>query len=390
MVSIADFDPLLSELIAWRHDFHAHPELTFDVHRTAALVAERLSAMGVDEVVTGIGKTGVVGVIRGAATASGRVIGLRADMDALPMQEQTNLPYASKTEGRMHACGHDGHTTMLLGTARYLCDHREFDGTVVLIFQPAEEAESGGLAMVQDGLMDRFGIQKVFGVHNIPKIPVGHFAIRTGGIMASADLFKVMITGKGYHASSPEKGIDPTIAIAQIINAFQTIVSRSVTSADRLVVTITQIHMGTADNVIAETAGIRGTVRSLSPNALAVTETRMTEICAGVGAMTGATVSLTYTKDLPVTYNDPSETKTALDAAASLVGAQAIDADTPPIMGGEDFSFMLAERPGAFMFIGNGDSAPAHNQAYDFNDDPIPYGCAYFAALVENQLARDV
>ena len=380
------FDDQIEKLTEWRRDFHAHPELTFAVERTAGLVAARLTEMGVDEIVEGVGRTGVVGVIKGRTTQSGKVIGLRADMDALPMQERSNLSYASRVDGRMHACGHDGHTTMLLGAARFLVRNRDFDGTVVVIFQPAEEAEGGGLAMVKDGLMDRFGIEKVFGVHNIPKIPVGHFAICDGGIMASADLFKVTISGQGCHASSPEKGIDPTIAVAQVINAFQTIVSRSVTSADRLVVSITQIHMGTSDNIIAETAELRGTVRSLSPNALAVTEKRMNEICDGVSAMTGASVKLTYTKDLPVTYNDPSETKAALKAAASVVGPEAIDANTTPIMGGEDFSFMLAERPGAFMFIGNGDSAPVHNQTYDFNDEAIAYGCAYFVSLVEGYL----
>lgn len=380
------FDDQIAELIEWRRDFHAHPELTFAVERTAGLVAARLKEMGVDEVVEGVGRTGVVGVIKGRTTRSGRVIGLRADMDALPMQERTNLPYASKVDGRMHACGHDGHTTILLGAARFLARNRDFDGTVAVIFQPAEEAESGGLEMVKDGLMDRFGIEKVFGLHNIPKIPVGHFGIREGGIMASADLFRVTVTGEGSHASSPEKGIDPTIAVAQIINAFQTIVSRSVTSADRLVVSITQIHMGTSDNIIPETAELRGTVRSLSPFALQVTERRMNEICDGVRVMTGANVALTYTKDLPVTFNDPDETKTALHAAVSAVGPEAVDANTTPIMGGEDFSFMLAERPGAFIFLGNGDTAPVHNQAYDFNDEAIPYGCAYFVSLVESCL----
>jgi amidohydrolase len=380
------FDDQIAELTEWRRDFHAHPELTFAVERTAGLVVARLKEMGVDEVVDGIGRTGVVGVIKGRTTQSGRVIGLRADMDALPMQEKSDLPYASKVGGRMHACGHDGHTTMLLGAARYLARNRDFDGTVIVIFQPAEEAEGGGLEMVKDGLMDRFGIEKVFGVHNIPKIPVGHFGTCKGGIMASADLFKVNISGKGCHASSPEKGIDPIIAVAHLINAFQTIVSRSVMSADRLVVSITQVHMGTSDNIIAETAELRGTVRSLSLKALEVTERRMNEICDGVSAMTGAIATLTYTKDLPVTYNDPTETEAALRAAALVAGPEAIDANTTPIMGGEDFSFMLAERPGAFMFIGNGDSAPVHNQTYDFNDEAIPYGCAYFVALVEDYL----
>lgn len=380
------FDDQLSELIEWRRDFHAHPELGFDVERTAGLVADRLTAMGVDKVVTGIGRSGVVGVVHGHSTQSAKVVGLRADMDALPMQEHTGLAYTSKISGRMHACGHDGHTTMLLGAARYLASTRDFDGTAVLIFQPAEEAEGGGLAMVRDGLMERFGINKVFAVHNIPGIPVGQFGICAGGIMASADLFSVKISGKGCHASSPEKGIDPAIAIAGLVQSFQTIVSRSVTSFDRLVVSVTQIHMGSADNIIAETGEIRGTVRSLSRDARVVAEKRMEEICAGVAATTGTEIELDYIHDLPVTHNDEAETQTALDAAARVVAADAIDAHIRPLMGAEDFSYMLEARPGAFMFLGNGDTAPVHNQAYDFNDQAIPYGCAYFASLVETCL----
>ena len=387
MVHTEVFDTQLTELIEWRRDFHAHPEITFDVHRTAGLVAERLHEMGVDEVHTGIGKTGVVAVIKGESTSSNKVIGLRADMDALPMQEQTNLPYASKIEGRMHACGHDGHTTMLLGAARYLSETRNFNGTAVLIFQPAEEADGGGLAMVQDGLMTRFGIQSVFALHTSPGLPIGHFSTRPGGIMGSADLFEVQITGKGCHAAFPHEGLDPAIAVAQIIQGFQTIVSRSIETSAQHVVSITQIHMGTADNIIAETAIIRGTVRSLSSKARALGKQRMLDICAGAARMTGAEIHLNYIDDLPVTENDPAQTDFATDVASKLVGPEAVDGNRTPTMGGEDFSFMLEQRPGNFMFIGNGDSAALHNPAFDFNDDALAYGCAYFATIVEQQLS---
>ncbi len=387
MVHTEAFDTQLTELIEWRRDFHAHPEITFDVHRTAGLVAERLHEMGVDEVHTGIGKTGVVAVIRGQSTASNKVIGLRADMDALPMQEQTNLPYASKIEGRMHACGHDGHTTMLLGAARYLSETRNFNGTAVLIFQPAEEADGGGLAMVQDGLMTRFGIQTVFALHTSPGLPIGHFSTRPGGIMGSADLFEVQITGKGCHAAFPHEGLDPAIAVAQIIQGFQTIVSRSIETSAQHVVSITQIHMGAADNIIAETAIIRGTVRSLSSKARALGKQRMLDICAGAARMTGAEIHLDYIDDVPVTENDPAQTDFATDVASKLVGPEAVDGNRTPTMGGEDFSFMLEQRPGNFMFIGNGDSAALHNPAFDFNDDALAYGCAYFATIAEQKLS---
>lgn len=390
MTGIRDFDDQLSELIRWRRDFHAHPELTFAVDRTAGLVAERLSAMGVDDVVTGVGRTGVVGVIHGRSTKSGRVVGLRADMDALPMQEGTGLPYASRVDGRFHGCGHDGHTTMLLGAARRLARERDFDGTVVVIFQPAEEAESGGLAMVEDGLMERFGIQSVFALHNAPGVPVGCFETRPGGVMGSADLFEVTITGKGCHAAFPHQGIDPALAVAQVIQGFQTIVSRNIASAVQHVISITQIHMGTADNVIAETAKLRGTVRSLSREARLLGKRRMAEVCRGAADMTGARVDLDYIEDLPVTHNDPDETAIAMRAAARLVGEDAVDGNRTPSMGGEDFSYMLAKRPGAMVFLGNGDTARVHNPGYDFNDDAIPYGCAFFVALVYEKLPAAV
>lgn len=387
MVHTEVFDTQLTELFAWRRDFHAHPEITFDVHRTAGLVTERLHEMGVDEVFTGIGKTGVVAVIKGKSTSSNKVIGLRADMDALPMQEQTNLPYASKIENRMHACGHDGHTTMLLGAARYLSETRNFNGTAVLIFQPAEEAEGGGLAMVQDGLMNRFGIQSIFALHTYPGLPIGHFSTRPGGIMGSADLFEIQITGKGCHAAFPHEGLDPAIAVAQIIQGFQTIASRSISASAQHVISITQVHMGTADNIIAETAEIRGTVRSLSSKARTIGKQRMFDICAGVASMTGTEIHLNYIDDLPVTENDAAQTDFAIDAASKLVGSEAVDGNRTPTMGGEDFSFMLEQCPGNFMFIGNGDSAALHNPAFDFNDEALAYGCAYFATIVEQKLA---
>jgi amidohydrolase len=389
MVSVREFDDQLQQLIAWRRDFHAHPELAFEVERTAGLVAERLSEMGVDEVVTGVGRTGVVAVIHGRTNTTGRVIGLRADMDALPMRDETGLPYASTIDGRFHGCGHDGHTTMLLGAARHLARTRDFDGNVVAIFQPAEEAEGGGLAMVRDGVMDRFGIQTVFALHNSPGVPLGQFETRPGGIMGSADLFEVTITGKGCHAAFPHEGIDPAIAIAQIIQGFQTIVSRNVASSDQHVVSITQIHMGTADNVIAETAKIRGTVRSLSREARQLGKARMVEICRGAAELSGARVDLDYIDDLPVTHNDPEQTEVALKAAAGIVESVAVLDNRTPSMGGEDFSYMLEARPGAFIFLVNGDTAPVHNPKYDFNDAAIPYGCAYFVSLVQNELGPD-
>jgi hippurate hydrolase len=379
----ADFQ---ADTVAWRRDFHQHPELMYDVHRTAAAVAEKLRSFGVDEVVTGVGRTGVVGVIRGRASASGKVIGLRADMDALPLREATGLPYASRSDGRMHACGHDGHTAMLLGAARYLAETRNFDGTAVVIFQPAEEGGAGGKAMVDDGLMDRWNIQQVFGMHNMPGMAPGSFAIRPGALMASTDDFTIDITGRGGHAAKPHDTVDPVAVGTALVQALQTIVSRSVDPVESAVVSVTRFHVGDAHNIIAETARIGGTVRTLKPELRDLVEMRMRRIVEGMALAHDAEIVIDYDRNYPVTRNHAAETAFAARVAVDVAGAANVDTDTPPVMGGEDFSYMLEARPGAFIFIGNGDSAGLHNPAYDFNDEIIPAGSSYWARLVETAM----
>ena len=377
-----------AEVAAWRRDIHAHPEILFDVHRTAASVADKLKAFGCDEVVGGIGKTGVVGVIRGRKDPSGarKVIGLRADMDALPMDEQTNLPHRSTNPGKMHACGHDGHTAMLLGAARYLAETRNFAGTAVVIFQPAEEGGGGGREMVKDGLMERFAIDEVYGMHNMPGMAVGEFAIRPGPLLAAADRIVIEIEGLGSHAARPHLGIDPVVVGAQIVNQTQSIVSRSVDPIKSGLISICQFHAGSADNVIPQTATLRGTARSLLPEVRDTLENRLREIVEGTAKAYGAKATLTYNRHYPVTNNHAQQTEFAAAIAGDVVGAERVDTNTPPLMGGEDFSFMLEARPGAFIFIGNGDSAGLHHPAYDFNDDAIPVGASYWARLVETAL----
>jgi amidohydrolase len=374
-----------AEVAAWRRDIHAHPEILFDVQRTAGSVAEKLKAFGCDEVVAGIGRTGVVGVIRGRKS-DGKVIGLRADMDALPMDEQTNLPYRSTVAGKMHACGHDGHTAMLLGAAKYLAETRNFTGTAVVIFQPAEEGGGGGLEMVKDGMMDRFGIQEVYGMHNMPGLPVGEFAIRSGPLLAAADRIIIEIEGLGSHAAKPHLGIDPVVIGAQIVNQAQSIVSRSVDPIKSGLISICQFHAGSADNVIPQTAVLRGTARSLLPEVRDTLENRLRQIVEGTAKAYGAKATLTYNRHYPVTRNHERQTEFAAAVAGEVVGGGRVDTNTPPLMGGEDFSFMLESRPGAFIFIGNGDSAGLHHPAYDFNDDAIPVGASYWARLVETAM----
>jgi hippurate hydrolase len=377
-----------AEVAAWRRDIHEYPEILFDVHRTAGGVAEKLKAFGCDEVVTGIGKTGVVGVIHGKGTGPRKVIGLRADMDALPMDEQTNLPYRSRNPGKMHACGHDGHTAMLLGGAKYLAETRNFSGTAVVIFQPAEEGGGGGREMVNDGMMERFGIQEVYGMHNMPGIPPGHFAIRPGPLLAAADRIVIEIEGLGSHAAKPHMGVDPVVVGAQIVNLAQTIVSRSVDPIKSGLISICQFHAGSADNVIPQTATLRGTARSLLPEVRDTLEKRLREIVEGTAKAYGAKATLTYGRHYPVTKNHERETEFAAAIAANVAGPDAVDANTPPLMGGEDFSFMLEARPGAFIFIGNGDTAGLHHPAYDFNDDAIPAGISFWARLVETAMPK--
>jgi amidohydrolase len=349
-------------------------------------VAEKRRTFGVDEVVTGIGRTGVVGVIRGRQTASGKVVGIRADMDALPIREATGKPYASTADGKMHACGHDGHTAMLLGAARYLAETRNFDGTAVVIFQPAEEGGAGGKAMVGDGLMDRWNIQEVYGMHNMPGLKVGAFATRPGPIMAATDEFTIRITGVGGHAARPHGTVDSVIVGAAMVQALQTIVSRSVDPIESAVVSVTRFHAGEAYNVIAGSAELAGTARSLKPEIRDLIEARMRVIVGNIAAAHGASVDLHYNRNYPITRNHLEQTKFAAGVAAGIVGRGNVDSATPPLMGGEDFSYMLEARPGAFIFIGNGDSAGLHNAEYDFSDDAIPIGCSYWARLVETAM----
>ncbi|GIQ75692.1 M20 aminoacylase family protein [Bradyrhizobium sp. RD5-C2] len=383
---VADLQP---DIQAWRRNIHEHPELLYDVHRTASFVADRLREFGCDEVVTGLGKTGVVGVIKGkkgAAKGEVKVIGLRADMDALPIHEETNLPYASKTPGKMHACGHDGHTAMLLGAARYLAETRNFAGDAVVIFQPAEEGGAGAAAMIKDGLMDRFGVQQVYGMHNGPGIPIGSFAIRSGPIMASTDEVNINIEGLGGHAARPHKCIDSVMVGAQLITALQSIVSRSVDPLDSAVISICEFHAGNARNVIPQTAVLRGTVRTLTPEVRQLIEKRIGEVVKGVAQLTGARIDLDYKRGYPVTVNHASQTEFATRIAKEVAGDSNVHA-MPPLMGGEDFSYMLEARPGAFIFCGNGDSAGLHHPAYNFNDEAIVFGTSYFVKIVEDALA---
>ncbi|MGX9393720.1 M20 aminoacylase family protein [Nitrobacteraceae bacterium UC4446_H13] len=382
---VADLQP---DIMAWRRHLHAHPELMYDVQDTAAFVAERLREFGCDEVATGLGRTGVVGVIKGRKPAGGdlKVIGLRADMDALPIEEETNLPYASKTPGKMHACGHDGHTAMLLGAARYLAETRNFAGDAVVIFQPAEEGGAGADAMIKDGLMERFKIEQVYGMHNGPGLPVGSFALRPGPIMAATDAIDVRIEGIGGHAARPHKCIDSVLVGAQLVTALQSIVSRTVDPLDSAVISICEFHAGNARNVIPQIAELKGTVRTLTPEVRDLVERRVREVVAGVAQQTSARIDLVYERGYPVTVNHPAQTDIATRIASDVAGAANVHA-VPPMMGAEDFAYMLEARPGAFIFVGNGDSAGLHHPAYNFNDEAIVYGTSYWVKLVEHTLA---
>ncbi len=373
------------EIAAWRQDFHAHPELQYDTHRTSARVADLLAEFGCDEVVTGIGKTGVVGVIKGKSNTSGKVIGLRADMDALPIHEATGVEYASTVPGKMHACGHDGHTAMLLGGAKYLAETRNFDGTAIVIFQPAEEGGAGGKAMCEDGLMDRFGIQEVYGLHNMPGLPVGQFAIRPGSIMAAADEFEVTITGKGGHAAKPHDCIDTTVVASHIVLALQTIAAREVDPLKQVVVSTCVFKTDSeAHNVIPQTVYLRGTVRTMDPDVQDHVEQRLKEIVTGTATTFGASADVDYIRGYPVTVNAPEQTDFLAEVARKVSGS--VDTDTPPLMGAEDFSFMLNERPGAYIFMGNGDTAMVHHPEYNFDDNAIPAGSSWWAEIIETRM----
>ncbi|GHF60093.1 M20 aminoacylase family protein [Seohaeicola zhoushanensis] len=373
-----------SEIAEWRQDIHAHPEILFETHRTSALVAEKLKDFGCDEVVTGIGRTGVVGVIRGKSNASGKVIGLRADMDALPIHEQTGVAYASKTANAMHACGHDGHTAMLLGAAKYLAETRNFDGTVVVIFQPAEEGGGGGKEMCDDGMMDRWGIQEVYGMHNWPGKPVGSFSIRPGAFFAATDQFDISFEGKGGHAAKPHETIDTTVMAAQAVLALQTIASRNADPIDKVVVSVTSFETSSkAFNVIPQKVQIKGTVRTMSKEMRDLSERRIKEICTGIAATFGGSVEVKYNRGYPVMVNHEEQTEFAAEVARAVSGGCE---EAPLVMGGEDFAFMLEERPGAYILVGNGDTAMVHHPMYNFNDEAIPAGCSWWAEIVERRM----
>ncbi|ESY14607.1 MULTISPECIES: M20 aminoacylase family protein [unclassified Mesorhizobium] len=374
------------EVAGWRRHLHQTPELNFDVFKTAAFVTEKLKEFGCDDVVTGLGKTGVVGIIHGRK-GQGATIGLRADMDALPINEITGKPYASTVPGKMHACGHDGHTAMLLGAAKYLTETRNFAGSVAVIFQPAEEGGGGGNEMVKDGMMERFDISRVFGMHNMPGLPVGQFAIRPGPIMAATAEFTITVKGRGGHAAMPHGTIDPIVITSQLVGALQTVASRSTDPVEAVVVSVTKFHAGDAYNVIPETAEIAGTVRTLKKEIAKKSEERIRTICEGIATAFGATITVDYDANYPVTFNNPEETVFAGDVAANVAGDTQVHRAIQPVMGGEDFSYMLEARPGAFIFIGNGETAGLHHPAYDFNDEVIPHGMSYWVKLAETALA---
>jgi amidohydrolase len=377
---IADLQPEIAE---WRRDFHQHPEICYEEVRTSKVVAERLEGFGVNEVHKGMGKTGVVAVIKGKDTSSGRMIGLRADMDALPISEINEFEHKSTIPNRMHACGHDGHTSMLLGAAKYLAETRNFNGTAVLIFQPAEEGGAGARKMMEDGLFKKFNVDAVYGMHNMPGIPVGKFAMRVGGIMAAADFFDIEIEGQGGHAAMPHNTRDPIMVGSQIFNAIQTIISREVDPIESGVISVTQFHAGDAYNVIPQTAKLCGTMRSLNENVRELMAKRMGEVTESVGNAFGCKARFLYRPNYPVTVNHQAEVEFAARVAAEISGEENVDSNTAPLMGAEDFSFMLQEKPGAYVFVGNGDSAGLHHPAYDFNDEAIPVGVSYWAKLIE-------
>lgn len=377
---------MLPEISAWRRELHQRPELMFDVHETARFVEDKLRGFGCDEIVTGLGRTGVVGMIHGRH-GTGSVIGLRADMDALPIIEATNLPHASQTPGRMHACGHDGHTAMLLGAARHLCETRNFRGSVAVIFQPAEEGGGGGREMVEDGMMERFAIERVFGLHNMPGIPAGAFAIRPGPMLAAMDEIAITVSGRGGHAAMPHQAIDPVFIGAQIVCALQGIVSRNTDPLDSLVISVTKFHAGAVINVIEPPAELAGTVRTLSPKTRDFAEIRIRETVEGIARALGGEATLTYRRHYPVMVNHEAETRLAAEVARDIGGASNVDTNLKPEMGAEDFAFMLEARPGAMICLGNGDSAYLHHPNYDFNDEIIPHGISYWVRLAETALA---
>ena len=378
------FAELQKEIAEWRHDIHQHPEILFETHRTSALVRDKLKEFGCDEVIEGIGKTGVVGVINGQTNQSGKVIGLRADMDALPINEETGLDYSSKFPGAMHACGHDGHTSMLLGAAKYLCETRNFDGQAVVIFQPAEEGGGGGLEMCKDGMMENFKIDEVYGMHNWPGVELGKFAIRSGPFFAASDFIEAIISGKGGHAAKPHETIDPTVIASQIVLALQTIASRRSDPVEQVVVSITSFETSsTAFNVIPQEVKIKGTVRTLDPDVRDLAEKEFLRITELTAEAMGGSADAKFTRGYPVMSNTIEQTEFAAKVACDVAGECA---EAPLVMGGEDFAYMLEERPGAYILLGKGDSSPVHHPKYNFNDDAIPFGCSWLVELVEQKM----
>jgi amidohydrolase len=382
------FADLHTEITGWRRHLHTIPELSFDLPKTAAYVEERLREIGVDHLETGVAQTGMVAVIKGKTDTSGRVIGLRADMDALPIIEAADVDYKSTHAGAMHACGHDGHTAMLLGAAKYLVETRNFDGTAVLFFQPAEEGGGGGKVMVDEGVMDRYNVNEVYGLHNMPGATEGSFAIRKGGLMAATDLVEITITGKGGHGAIPHQAIDPNITAAHILLALQSITSRNVDPLESAVLSICMMSNDSAAfNVIPQTVTLCGTVRTLSPEVRDLVEARIKKIVTSTADAFDCAVEINYERGYPVTVNHDAETDFAVDVAKSIAGEGNVDPNVAPMMAGEDFSYMLEARPGAYIFLGNGDvGAMVHHPEYIFNDDIIPVGCSWLAGMVEARM----
>lgn len=369
------------EMKGWRQHLHAHPELAFDCQNTAAFIAERLREIGVDEIHPGIAQTGIVAIINGQG--AGPTIGLRADMDALPIAEITGAAYASTVAGKMHACGHDGHVTMLLGAAKYLAETRRFAGRVALIFQPAEEDGGGGQVMVQEGMMERFDIAQVYGIHNAPNVPFGHFQTTPGALMASVDTAYVYVSGRGGHGATPHECVDPVVAVVGMVGAVQTILSRNIYALDEAVLSVTQIHTGTASNIIPEEAMFCATIRAFKPEVRAMLKKRFIEIVEGHAAAYGVQARIDYDWGYPATINHAENAAFATEVAAEIVGVDAADGNSNREMGSEDFSYMLESRPGAYLFLGTGPGAGLHHAAFDFNDEASPVGASFFARLVE-------
>ena len=382
MAILNRFSEMFEEISTWRRDLHAHPELRFEEYRTAAFVASKLKEFGVDEIVTGFGGTGVVGVIHGKNNTSGRSIGFRADMDALPIQEVNDLPHASTIPGKMHACGHDGHTSMLLGAAKYLAETRNFDGKIVLAFQPAEEGGGGARAMIDAGLMDKWNVEEIYGMHNMPGLPIGEFAVRTGPQMASPDKFEIIVHGKGGHGAMPHKSVDSTLVAAQIVVALQSIASRNINPLENIVVSVCGFRTETDTyNVIPNTVRLRGTVRTFEKDVQSFVRARIDALTKSTADGYGAVAEVTHMSGPPPLVNHERQADFAAEIALSVCGVA--HRNFEPSMGGEDFSEMLLERPGAYLFVGNGDSADLHNPSYEFNDDVIPVGCSWFVTMAE-------